>query len=138
MREIKFRAWIPKHKIMGTFEELKLCFKEELYWIDQNGKLFQNEALKEGKVMQFTGLKDKNGKEIYEGDIVKHNNNKNYEVKFGTFIEHVNDNEYTNDSYGWYIGDDEEFEDFEQIHNSNKVEIIGNIYENPELLESEK
>jgi uncharacterized phage protein (TIGR01671 family) len=85
------------------------------------------------KVMQFTGLKDKNGKEIYEGDILNTNYQTDvvipYYVKEALpFITLVNakDWEYNNGDY--YEGGNI------QSHNWNKFEVIGNIWENPELL----
>lgn len=95
MREIKFRAWDKEKKEM--FNDI---------WIDGN---FIN--MPEYIVMQFTGLKDKNGKEIYEGDIVK-NIDRVFEVTF-------------KDGY------------FSIIHNKKGLlycEVIGNKYENSELL----
>lgn len=69
-------------------------------------------------LMQFTGLKDKNGKEIYEGDIVR---------CFDTAGEKVYDREV--DFYGFR---DEIWSN--ETDGKTKVEIIGNIYSNPELL----
>ena len=83
-------------------------------------------------VMQFTGLKDKNGKEIYKGDILRIINEYDKvnitEVKFidGGFTVEDDFGEYDMTTIGWAINiwDNE---------NSN-YEIIGNIYENPDLL----
>jgi len=68
-------------------------------------------------VGQFPGLKDKNGKDIYEGDILNHPNSGNFEVKF--------------EDYGFYLF----YNGFKQIgHVTEYMEVIGNIHENPELL----
>ena len=69
-------------------------------------------------VGQYTGLTDKNGKKIFEGDIVKISNDEIFEVKY-------EDGGFT---AGLFLGD------WDYGH----VEVIGNIYDNPELLEVEK
>src|SRR5690554_5619347 len=77
------------------------------------------------ELMQFTGLYDKHQKPIYEGDIVSYFGLK-YEVLF------------KNGAFGWM--EDGAFYSFNEMDRSevNKFEIIGNIYENPELLEESK
>ena len=79
--------------------------------------------------MQYTGLKDKNdkGKEIYEGDIVKclFYNNLNILIEKVLFVV------FKNGSFG--VSDGKGFKVFES-DTTKSVEIIGNIYENPELL----
>ena len=102
MREIKFRAWDKKD---GMFNVITISFDDDLVE-HPNGMMYEN-----CKLMQYTGLKDKNNKEIYEGDIVKWYNGIE-EVFFG-------DGKF---QAGVYLLDEKEFE------------VIGNIYENPELL----
>lgn len=119
MREIKFRAWIIKtqkmidvHEIIFPSYECKMSIGSinvRPYWPP------------EFKLMQYTALKDKNGVAIYEGDIVKYGEYKivhgevffspqlRFGIKLGVFVESL---------YAF----------------RDTVEIIGNIYENPELL----
>ena len=118
MREIKFRAWDKENEKMMKVSSLHLENKE--ISVKENGTfhLFRMQDL-----MQYTGVKDKNGKEIYEGDIVVLNN-----------IE--NDNmcivRYENSRYrleGWSLR-----EDLSNVED-RFLEVVGNIYENKNLLE---
>ena len=118
-REIKFRAW-DKGK--------KEFVDDVLITANKHGFLYQNDNKCEFSgedrdiiLMQYTGLKDKNGKEIYEGDIVNENiQDRNYKIIFEN---------------GGFLG---EAEDGHVLFFGNKhVEVIGNIYENPELVPSD-
>jgi uncharacterized phage protein (TIGR01671 family) len=123
MREIKFRAWDDREKKM--YIVTSLLWKQDGLWAccdNQHARLKQLMLNTQYKpLMQFTGLHDKNGKEIWEGDIVKNSNayGKIGEVKW-------NKHYWDACGTGLIISDDEEF----------GVEVLGNIYENPQLLES--
>ena len=109
MREIKFRVWDKDNKKMNYHPVLVTFPVENLVYRDT----LSRDTLRRD-LMQYTGLKDKNNKEIYEGDIIKaswHYDTPT-EVVFNDFIYAVCE----------YALDDAD------------IEILGNIYENKELL----
>lgn len=86
-----------------------------------------------GEPQQFTGLIDKNGKEIYENDIVKSGNGRVWNVKFGEFI--YTEPKQTAKGYGFYLEPiEEEFKKEGNCYLNNGIEVIGDIFSNPELL----
>lgn len=112
MREIKFRAWMYRKMLYNVFPTGKngecYSFISNLYYkCDHN-------------IMQYTGLKDKNGKEIYEGDILEYTT----EISSKKTIGKV---EFYNGCF--VVGRPKDY-----IYIIDNIEIIGNIYENPELL----
>jgi len=128
-REIKFRVWCKDYKRWEN--QLMLSHNGYLYDYDLGrGRLYNSS--KTHIIQQFTGLKDKNDKEIYEGDIVTalipHGNNIHRAKTYDVFISVVN---FTHGGFTIDVG--EEFESF-LGETSVEIKIIGNIFENPELL----
>ena len=118
MREIKFREWIP--------EEHRFIYSEP----GNLGRFFfVVEQLKKAgskvKVQQFTGLKDRNGKEIYEGDIVRDVSESDLVFPVAFDVE-----------WAGYRMPKEFNEEYAFPLTEVELEVIGNIYENPELLKA--
>jgi len=137
-RIIKFRAWDGKK----MFEPSSISWKNGVLWIcDTHGdnKLEYELIAPNSQLMQYCGILDKNGKEIYEGDI----------VEFHAFTFNGSETEYDGKGIVKYRNDGmcfviEEKNDFDWMVRDTSnfgeacFEIIGNIYENPELLEPNK
>lgn len=125
MREIKFRAWLKEEKI--TIDVSEIDFRgEEVSGFDESDVFYEGYGYDYAELMQYTGLKDKNGKEIYEGDIGKSVD--------GIFL--VTWDEEKAAFVMRFYGYPEETLYLEEMWND--AEVIGNIYENPELLEGEQ
>lgn len=135
MREIKFRCF---NKTKGTYVNS--------FVIKQDGTVVSHDDLEDFPVFhsnefileQYTGIKDINGNEIYEGDFVIYTyKNHVAEIKFGYYDNELIDD---NDSgLGWYIKDltfNHNITFSILSHDHYDFEIIGNINENPELLEN--
>lgn len=132
MRLIKFRAWDKKHGgVMVPVWRISFTNEGEPYcidWIDKDerGNDIQISVAPDMfTLMQYTGLKDKNGKEIWEGDLVN-NNESTWEVVFDDGMLAIQMYPHTNES---------SFESSFWLGNENtKSEVIGNVWEHPELL----
>lgn len=154
-REIKFRVWDTQNERM-VYDPYRFIERGEYHrkefehtgdyifyehWTDEDDGISRACF-----VMQYTGLKDKNGKEIYEGDIVqlyRHDDYKNYTYKHEK-AEVWADGKYHPDikevkfMYGSFVIWSDLIKDYRCFANlarpGESLEIIGNIFENPELL----
>nr|DAS16414.1 MAG TPA: YopX protein [Caudoviricetes sp.] len=134
MREIKVRAWHKSYKQMCEVESLRFDGNGVYAAVLIDEPFYDRKLVEADEIVieQFTGLKDINGREIYEGDIVKyypHHRGVPYRVY------------WADRSAKFLIGRDgvigQSFSDI--MHNLNTgriaLEVVGNIHENPELLE---
>ena len=171
MREILFRGKTTENRwVEGTYfkhDTVKVCFSSDdpkpRHLIIQDGFCdwgFEPPIhcvdVAPDTVGQFTGLTDKNGKKIFEGDIIRYNTFNDFDchsvVKFGEYEQDGSAGEYNpRDCIGWYVEVDNftcpdwaeddpiYFNDYLKQQNllevSDECEIIGNIHDNPELLE---
>ena len=137
MREIKFRVYLDKMYYQNKYVEydtnlVGIDFLNKIvtfagytdgeeedsferYSFDENNILYKKDL----KIMQYTGLKDKNGKEIYEGDIL-------FEILGEEYFKVIFEN-------GSYRAENEEYS-LDLSEYAHLCEIVGNVYENPELI----
>jgi uncharacterized phage protein (TIGR01671 family) len=131
-RQIKFRVWDKQKKewfpiknamcLILNPESTDLCFmtKQGPYPIPQTGQ--EDGGLNRFVIQQFTGLTDSTGKEIYEGDFFKSGTYKWDAVEFkdGKFVANLRGARF--------------FDLCELLNDNVKPEVVGNVFENPELL----
>ena len=126
----KFRAWIKTENCFADYiESIRLYINEiDLCW----GGICESDCFdfKDVILMQSTGLKDKNGKEIFDGDI----------LACKTDDEVINLNVFWDEEHALFMFESKKYNEQEPLaelveDNTYPFEIIGNIYENPELLE---
>ena len=136
MREILFRGkridngeWVEGHLcnigILGTTHLAIVPYEVSMYYDRIEGYCIVDPAT----VGQYTGLTDKNGKMIFEGDIITSWKRRVFAVKFGQYL----DDEELFSGNGWYVSGEHGTLSFDERWGGH--EVIGNIHDNPELLE---
>ncbi|MCF3942186.1 YopX family protein [Oceanobacillus alkalisoli] len=129
MREIKFRIWDKNRKAMYFLLENKYSFGT----CEQDRAVSWEDVFAEKAdfliPLQYTGLKDKDGKEIYEGDVFEHNI-QDYVDGFPREENHTKIVTYDNGAF--WVGD---YLLADAIANDSEAEVIGNIFEHSHLLE---
>ncbi len=145
MREIKFRAWDKKNNKFLSPCNVHISGNNELYWsVGFKESLMDSEQF---DVVWFTGLKDNNGKEIYEGDIVRFIE---LERKEGSTMKqalgkdwvkayneqiHLGEIKWNEKEARFYPAGKGFYDEMGRLFSWKELKVIGNIYENPKLLE---
>lgn len=136
MRKIKFRAWVVDEykEDENTPKTFKMHQWNNYFFSDVSPVTGWSDYFPEHDdpcvfLMQYTGLKDKNGKEMYEGDIVKNIVLQDEEFDFGIVVF---------DAYAFSLQVSANFLPALYQVDEKVIEVIGNIYENPKLLRSIK
>ena len=127
MREIKFRAWVKEKKAIFEVILIDYVSKKVTYLLERVGHLLsiRDAKFNDVELIQYTGIKDKDNKEIYEGDIL-----------FESFGEKYYKVIFENGGFRAEFNGDFEDHSFDLIDVvAQGCEVIGNIYENSELME---
>ena len=127
MREIKFRIWVKDRKAIFEVISIDYVTKKVTYLLERVGHLLsiRDAKFNDVELMQYTGIKDKDNKKIYEGDIL-----------FESFGEKYYKVVFENGGFRAEFKGDFDEHSFDLIDVvAQGCEIVGNIYENPELME---
>ncbi|MCY7740837.1 YopX family protein [Bacillus licheniformis] len=116
MREIKFQAWDLDAQQMYNWESIKQLFHEHL----DHPRV---------KVRQYTGLKDRQDREIYEGDVVKGIRDSHWHGGYDIVLGKV---EFDEETCSFRV------DGGGLLYRIEEIEVIGDVYRNPELLEAKK
>ena len=125
----KFRAWDKLTNKM--FPVVIISYYIPLACIEEPNGMYAERDFDEIELMQFTGLKDKNGKEIYEGDIINYKYSRHTSTQFVVKYNEFQATFVVVDNHNDLVYTFRELADYIQL---NSLEVIGNIYENKELL----
>lgn len=121
----KFRAWLKEEHKMTDVREMTFMY-DEVYLIEDVTGFY---AYEEFKLMQSTGLVDENGKEVFEGDVLLTYDDELAKVYWDDVLA------------GWFVDfiyETAELSEVADLQSSRSIcAIVGNVYENPELMEEE-
>jgi len=150
-REIKFRAWDKKKKRMTVVDSINFEHKTimgEFYADGSDWGAGLEHPLEDLILMQFTGLKDRNEKEIYEGDVVLVPDDYTEPITEdgrgpADFSPHLSLVVFSDGCFKFRIFDDADmlhrgyfsYKDIEECVGVDDLEVVGNIFENSELLD---
>ena len=124
-REIKFRAWDKKFNTMFPTECIEFYGWGQINIIDEEGDSEERDVV----LMQYTGLKDKNGKEIYEGDVVR------FKYTPSSLTKAIIEYDEESIAFKLEVKESEEWCKHScYLEPRCQIEVIGNIYENPNLV----
>lgn len=130
----RYRAWHKTWEEIGKVKRIRFDDEGNVTTVLFEGKIFgANEKIDEIELMQSTGLKDKNGQEIFEGDII--------DIEVDDTETPINARVFQNSKIGilmFHVFEDNEDVPMVELLEDNSVafEIIGNIYDNKDLLDA--
>lgn len=131
MREILFKA----KTISGNWVNGLLSNKDDKWYISNKAGMPFAYDVRPETICQFTGFYDKNGNGIWDNDIVNTNSNLRAQIKFGLYSNSFSTRKYNQGFYMDFM--DNEYYRHELGYWAGKSVVIGNIFDNPELLEQE-
>nr|DAK67154.1 MAG TPA: YopX protein [Caudoviricetes sp.] len=139
MNNLKFRVWDKKIQILGTVSNIDFEYEEVTFYIDDEEELETCQPFEDVELMQSTGFHDKNGVEIFEGDVL----NCGYLFTGSPFEEEDEYEEEKGVVKFLNCGFNIEFKNCNALFidimlNYEDIEVIGNIHENKELLENDR
>lgn len=134
-REIKFRVWDKTTKTLNYDDGVILNFGQQIasFYLEKEYYPYKEDRpFSEIILSQFTGLRDAEGKEVFEGDIIKDGGYNEYDIEYNDrwVIRYKAEGFYGCGFSAEYLAGDDE-----SLRNFRKIVVVGNIFENPELIE---
>lgn len=125
MKKIKYRAWEKESKKWLTQSVSVYLANDGYAFVINGGKIEKIEV----EICMFTGLLDRNGKEIYEGDLIQQHQGKDYSIQY-----YVG---WRESRCGFWLYDLDKTPHLDLTDFRENLKVIGNIFENPEMMTTE-